>query len=64
MSHAWWGNAAGADEEWRNVVCQVVEALRNLRVAGGKQPAGVNRAGSANARATRTHAMMHTHHAK
>ena len=41
MSLAWWGNAAGADEEWRNVVCEVVEALRNLRVAGGKQPVGV-----------------------
>jgi hypothetical protein len=35
---AWWANAASADEEWRDVVCQVVEALRNLRVAGGKLP--------------------------
>ena len=41
MSLTWWCNTAGADEEWRNVVCQVVEALQNLQVAGGKQPAGV-----------------------
>jgi hypothetical protein len=39
MALAWWGNTAGADKEWRNVVCQVVEALRSLRVAGGKLPA-------------------------
>jgi hypothetical protein len=39
MSLAWWGNTTGADEEWRNVVCQVVEALRSLRVAGGQLPA-------------------------
>jgi hypothetical protein len=39
MSLAWWGNATGADKEWRNVVCQVVEALRSLQVAGGKLPA-------------------------
>ena len=39
VSLAWWGNAASADEEWRDVVRQVVEALRNLQVAGGKLPA-------------------------